>query len=265
MKKTLLATLCLSAALFASAQTTTIYSEDFEWIAPWAEAGNAGNTIGTNNQEANSPQLRNCTVDGVNLRQALESRGYVLATSSNDNSLYANANYLKFGKTKVQGSISIPAFTAYKEGTTDLKLTFDWSSQRQGNGNWDATELVVIVKNGDAEELVHTDKWSAEKNAAFAWRKAEVALPATLTYDKETRIVIRTSDAQWGDSHAFRFFLDNIALTGNTDGTDGIDNIASEENGAVEYFNLQGVRVDNPTSGLYITRQGNKVAKVLVK
>lgn len=46
----------------------------------------------------------------------------------------------------------------------------------------------------------------------------------------------------------------------------GIDSIVSEDSNApVEYFNLQGVRVANPESGLYIRRQGNKVTKVLVK
>lgn len=38
-----------------------------------------------------------------------------------------------------------------------------------------------------------------------------------------------------------------------------------DENAPVEYFNLQGIRVENPENGLYIKRQGNKVTKVLVK
>ena len=264
MKKILLTALCVSATLFATAETKTFFTEDFEWIAPWAEAGKAGNTVGNNNQEETSPQLAKCTVDGVTLRQELENRGYVLVTSSNDNSLYANTNYLKFGKTKVQGSISIPCFTTIEEGASDLKLTFDWSSQRQGSGNWDATEIVVIVKNGDAEEVVFTHACTMEKDAAYAWENLEVALPATLTYNKDTRIVIRNSDAQWGSSKAYRYFLDNIALTGNVDKA-GVEDIVVSENAPVEYFNLQGVRVDNPTKGLYITRQGNKVAKVVVK
>ena len=36
-------------------------------------------------------------------------------------------------------------------------------------------------------------------------------------------------------------------------------------NAPVEYFNLQGIRVENPANGLYIRRQGNKVEKVYVK
>ena len=46
----------------------------------------------------------------------------------------------------------------------------------------------------------------------------------------------------------------------------GINNVAADidENAPVEYFNLQGVRVENPANGLYIQRQGNKVAKVIL-
>ncbi len=45
-----------------------------------------------------------------------------------------------------------------------------------------------------------------------------------------------------------------------------IKNVSADfdENAPVEYFNLQGVRVENPANGLYIKRQGNKVAKVIL-
>lgn len=54
-----------------------------------------------------------------------------------------------------------------------------------------------------------------------------------------------------------------IKLPENT----GVGNIVVEEEatGVAEYYNLQGVRVQNPESGLYIVKQGNKVSKVLVK
>ena len=45
----------------------------------------------------------------------------------------------------------------------------------------------------------------------------------------------------------------------------GIADIEAEENGVVEYFNLQGVRVAEPANGLYIRRAGNKVEKVIVR
>lgn len=46
----------------------------------------------------------------------------------------------------------------------------------------------------------------------------------------------------------------------------GIDNIITDNtNKTLEYFNLQGVRVENPSNGIYIRRQGNDVQKVYVR
>ncbi len=44
-----------------------------------------------------------------------------------------------------------------------------------------------------------------------------------------------------------------------------IDDIEADNNAVVEYYTIQGVRVDNPSNGLYIKKQGNKVSKVVVK
>lgn len=46
-------------------------------------------------------------------------------------------------------------------------------------------------------------------------------------------------------------------------GTTGVEDIEINENAPVEYYNLQGVRVENPANGLYIMRQGDKVVKVI--
>lgn len=43
----------------------------------------------------------------------------------------------------------------------------------------------------------------------------------------------------------------------------GVDGIEAE--GPAEYYNLQGVRVAEPTTGLYIVKQGNKVSKQLIR
>lgn len=47
--------------------------------------------------------------------------------------------------------------------------------------------------------------------------------------------------------------------------TAGVEDVAVDANSPAEFFNLQGVRVAVPTSGLYICRQGNTATKVLVK
>lgn len=42
------------------------------------------------------------------------------------------------------------------------------------------------------------------------------------------------------------------------------DIISDEENAPEEYYNLQGIRVDNPSNGIFIYRKGNKSKKVLI-
>ncbi len=45
----------------------------------------------------------------------------------------------------------------------------------------------------------------------------------------------------------------------------GIEAVAAEGDASVEYFNLQGMRTDNPTGGIYIRRQGGKTEKVYIR
>lgn len=49
--------------------------------------------------------------------------------------------------------------------------------------------------------------------------------------------------------------------------TTGIDSIIDDENAPVEYFNLNGVRVDSESlaPGIYVKRQGRKVSKILIR
>ena len=47
--------------------------------------------------------------------------------------------------------------------------------------------------------------------------------------------------------------------------TTGIDTVEADVDAPAEYYNLQGVRVENPTNGVFIKRQGSKVAKIYVK
>lgn len=70
-------------------------------------------------------------------------------------------------------------------------------------------------------------------------------------------------------SSVLAYSVTGIFLSENPFGENaGIKDIAVENNanGPVEYYNLQGVKVNNPAAGgIYILRQGNKAQKVLVK
>lgn len=56
--------------------------------------------------------------------------------------------------------------------------------------------------------------------------------------------------------------IDRVVVNG--DSTVAISEIEADTNAPVEYFNLQGVRVENPANGLYIMRQGSKAVKVIL-
>ena len=45
----------------------------------------------------------------------------------------------------------------------------------------------------------------------------------------------------------------------------GISSVETENGVAPVYYNLQGVRVDQPASGLYIVVRGNEISKEYVK
>lgn len=49
------------------------------------------------------------------------------------------------------------------------------------------------------------------------------------------------------------------------EGKAGVESVVSDvedPNAPVEYYNLQGMRVNNPENGIFIRRQGNKATKV---
>lgn len=52
---------------------------------------------------------------------------------------------------------------------------------------------------------------------------------------------------------------------GNYTEESGIKGVAATENGEAVYYNLQGIRVENPTEGIYIRRQNGKAEKVVIR
>lgn len=57
----------------------------------------------------------------------------------------------------------------------------------------------------------------------------------------------------------------NVDFNGSKLSSGVANAVVSDVNSPVEYYNLQGIRVNNPENGVYIRRQGNNVTKVLVK
>ncbi len=194
------------------------FMEDFEWFEPWSSQTPAGDTIGSNDSDATAQQLGTNKVDDVSTYDALLERGYeIIATHHPDKSerkpqaqTYIQRNYLKFGLTGYQSGIVLPKIEGVP-ADAKLMLTFDTSTQRQGSGVFDDTELVVIVETGSVRNEYEFAVPHPEKDGAYKWYKVEVDLAgATVTAD--TKITIRNADSQWGSSKALRWYLDNIKL-----------------------------------------------------
>ena len=87
----------------------------------------------------------------------------------------------------------------------------------------------------------------------------ETDLPALYTHS--TYHLQENSDyyGSWEDDYKITY--------GDWIDASGIKNIMvpDSDNTPVEYFNLSGVKVDNPTKGIYIKKQGLRVQKIIVK
>ncbi len=86
---------------------------------------------------------------------------------------------------------------------------------------------------------------------------------AGITVNDNTKLTIRTTEANWELTTAQRWFIDNIKVY--SEDASSIDEIGIDMDAPVEYYNMLGVRVENPGNGLYIVKQGNKTAKEIYR
>lgn len=271
MKKHLLLLGLAGFALSAAAQTV-YFEEDFEWLEPWTTALNAGDNVGNDDPGANAPQIVKAAEDGTSALDEALSRGYEFVRYNNaepttGECIYTQKNYLKMGKTGFHAGILLPALTDLPDDAANLHLSYVWCPQRQGSGKIDPITLVVVIYNGEEETVLEGGTHEWENGHVLEWIPTDIDLSG-VTVNKDSRILIRNNDAQMVASTANRWFIDNIKVYSSAGGGAAIDEVASDAidfNAPVEYYNMQGMAVHNPGSGLYIARQGNVVKKMILK
>lgn len=192
-----------------------IFSDDFEWLAPWSEAGKAGDHVGTDDLNATAPQIKTPSVDGKTALQALLDKGYVFERWNKEKPttgecIYLQRNYLKIGKTGYHAAVTLPSVASSQAGT-DYRLVFDWSAMRQGSGTIDPIHLLVVVKNGDDEKTFEVPTHGWEKGHKLEWINAQVKLSG-IVLDQNTKITVTQIDAEKFAGTANRWFIDNIYL-----------------------------------------------------
>lgn len=111
-------------------------------------------------------------------------------------------------------------------------------------------------ESGNFKEVLNTR--NLEKPEDPGWRQIIVPLP--LAGKEYGKVRIDMIHGSW----PMDMIIDNILI--DEAETVGIETAVSDDNttAPVEYYNLQGIRVDNPASGVYIRRQGTSTAKVLI-
>jgi len=127
-----------------------------------------------------------------------------------------------------------------------------------------APYLSVVAKaEGETEWTKIGDvNVNQEEGSKFGWGFFDGAQVDLAQYaGKKVQIGFRYVST---DKCAGTWEIDNVVVRAKkNDGTVAIEDIEAAD-APVEYYNLQGIRVANPTSGLYIKRQGNKVTKVIL-
>lgn len=194
------------------------FSDDFEWLAPWAEASKAGRTV-ENDGSGSAPNIHTVEALKTTLLPEFERRGYsFVCQPETTTSVYIQNNYLKFGRTDVQSGIVLPSIDNVPNGAK-LQISFDWAPMVGGTRKFDPVEIVVVVTNGDNSveygPVGHTFKDEVD---VLSWLHSDIMLEnATIT--KSTKITIRTK--VWGESSSTnggikiyqRWFIDNIKIT----------------------------------------------------
>ena len=74
----------------------------------------------------------------------------------------------------------------------------------------------------------------------------------------------QTNDIEPENNHIYKGTGNHQYVDGGSYSSSVADTFLDADDEPVEYYNIQGIRVDNPTPGFYIMRKGNKVQKVHV-
>ncbi len=204
----------------AAYESGVYFQDDFTWIAPWADAGKAADSITDNNPSGTAP---NVYTDKAHIDGGLEgypsfltefaNRGYV-DLNPGKKIMYTQKYYLKFGKTDAHTGIKLPANEFEGAAPADVELTFNWAAQMTKNGAIDQVKIVVELEGdgvcADSGEKVSKPISTTQVKGKLAWQDAKVLLSGVTN---STRIIIRPTLLDNSDGVTQkRWYIDNIKL-----------------------------------------------------
>ena len=198
---------------------TTVFDEDFEWLAEWdtyTVDDVANNSVGSAPNVFTKAEVAGALVKfqelGYGLIWGWKDQDWSDGTPDNGNkqTLYLMKNYLKFGKSDYNSGLILPAISALTTAT-DLELTFDWCWCMTGKAKPDLMTLTVEA-DGETTELTSSQP-TAEDKTKLEWQHATVTITGATA---ETRIILRPTNTDPyisnKDRGQNRWYLDNIHI-----------------------------------------------------
>lgn len=139
-----------------------------------------------------------------------------------------------------------------------LKPGYYMATYRVVNQALTPFEVTLNGTKGTSFDVEGDDLW----HGSIAERFADNPQSVKFTVGEDGKFSFKmTKTCEAGKQSRFGFKNITLAYLGSTP-TSVAETIAND-NAPVEYYNLQGVRVANPSKGLFIKKQGNKVTKVI--
>lgn len=135
--------------------------------------------------------------------------------------------------------------------------------------NQSLTPMEIMFNTTVAEPIAGKgqDYWYGD--AASDFNNYDNLKKAVFTVGDDGQLAItmtKHTSADTQNRFAFKsFILKYHGKNSSLGGVEGIETDAFDADAPAEYYNLQGIRVAEPTTGLYIVRQGSKVSKQLIR
>lgn len=152
---------------------------------------------------------------------------------------------------------NVAMYVDYKDNGSFAKFRF----HTELSDNWNSLGTQYIPQNADEILKVGVGYIDSNVNSVTGGTDSSWKVETGEVKDKDGNVI--------SEYYVYDLTLDLFNNKLKIDGsqhTTGVESISVEDSVApVEYFNLQGVRVENPENGLYIVRQGNKVSKQLIR
>ncbi|MDE5568608.1 MAG: hypothetical protein K2J12_09225 [Muribaculaceae bacterium] len=148
--------------------------------------------------------------------------------------------------------------TIYLEATDKDNVLLVLESTGVTYQNDDSQGVYLVTNDGFLCEVLLE---GAETPQAYTTLKVE-GNKKTFTFNPQSLFLVESAT---GNAYPVGRKASTLVIGDDSQGT-GVNDITVDENAPVEYFNLQGVRIDNPAAGqVVIKRQGSKVTKTLVR